>query len=121
MKILIVDDEVLIRRSLLRALSLKGYIVDEAENGIIALQKLTAEKFDAIVLDMMMPEKNGYEVLQELNQDIPIVIISAFTGEELNQDLFKNDARVKLVIKKPFADLFTTTEEILKCFSESKK
>lgn len=114
MNILVVDDEVLIRKSLVRALSSRQHTVFEAENGMEALKFLSTEKIDAMILDIMMPEKNGYEVLKEFNGNVAIVVISAFTGEELNTDSFKSDSRVKTIIKKPFSDLFAVTEEILR-------
>lgn len=113
MKILVVDDEALIRRSLARSLMARGYQVYEADNGIQALEILASGQVDAMVLDMMMPEKTGYDVLKEFDGQIPIVIISAFTGEDLNSKSFQNDIRVKSVIKKPFADLFLVTDEIV--------
>lgn len=114
MNILIVDDEALIRKALSRSLATLGYNVYEAENGMQALNILMEKNIEGLVLDIVMPEKNGDEVLKEFQEQIPVVIISAFTGEDLNSELFKNDPRVKAVIKKPFIDLFSTTQEIIR-------
>lgn len=113
MKILVVDDEMLIRKSLSRALASKQHVVLEAENGEQALRLLTTENVDAVVLDLIMPIKSGYDVIAEYTLDIPFFIISAFTGPELSADYLKSDQRIQLFIKKPFENLFETVDLIL--------
>ena len=113
MKFLIVDDEPLIRRSLSRALISLGHICFEAENGVQALQILKNEIFDAVILDLIMPEKSGYDVLSESTASIPFFIISAFSGPELSSDYLKSDGRIQMAIKKPFDDLFVTVNLIV--------
>ncbi len=78
-KILIVDDEAMIRRILSTRLTMVGYEVVVAADGVEALAVFQAEKPDLIVLDVMMPKLNGLEVCQELRKssDIPIVMLTA--------------------------------------------
>jgi len=67
-KILIVEDETPIGKALELKLSHNGYEVVLVGNGQLALDKLKKEKFDLMLLDLMMPIKGGYEVLEELKQ-----------------------------------------------------
>ena len=102
MKFLIVDDELLIRKSLVRAFQSKGHQCDEAENGLQALQMLNQSKYDAVLLDVIMPEKNGYEVLLEYKKELKVFVISAFSGDDTNIGFIQNDPRVIEYISKPF-------------------
>lgn len=113
MKYLIVDDEVLIRKSLSRALTAKGHTCLEAENGQVALDFLQQEKVDVLVLDLIMPIKSGYDVIQEMSQKLPIFIISAFTGPELSSDYLKSDPRIQCLLKKPFENLFEVVDNVI--------
>lgn len=113
MKILVVDDEVLIRKSLARALMAKGHICIEAENGQVALNFLAVNSVDAIILDLIMPVKSGYDVINESSTKAPIFIISAFSGPELSTEYLKADSRIQMFIKKPFENLFDMIEQIL--------
>jgi two-component system, NtrC family, nitrogen regulation response regulator NtrX len=77
--ILIVDDEPAIRRSLKDILGDEGYALEEAENGEDALQKIKANRYDLVLLDIKMPRIDGMEVLQRLANDeisIPVVMLS---------------------------------------------
>ncbi len=80
--ILVVDDDSGNRDMLTRRLARLGYDVDAAENGRAALERLRAKKFDLTLLDIQMPELDGYEVLSRLNadaalRDIPVIVLSA--------------------------------------------
>jgi DNA-binding response OmpR family regulator len=76
-KILIADDEAEIRDLLKLYLENEGYNVVEAQDGRAALTLLRKEKPDLCVLDIMMPEMDGYHVLQELRKEsnIPVIIL----------------------------------------------
>ena len=65
-KILVVDDEPDIRTSIKTILEKEGYTVFEAANGRITLNLLKKEKFDLIILDVMMPEMSGWDVFKEI-------------------------------------------------------
>ena len=79
MKILIIDDERSIRNSLKEILADEGYDVDVAENGVLGCQMVDKEKYGVIFCDIKMPEMDGMEVLDKLNEmgiDAAVVMIS---------------------------------------------
>lgn len=85
--ILVVDDNEMNRDLLLRRLSKQGHSVTLASDGQEALELLEAGDFDLVLLDIMMPGMNGYEVLERLKsnaslRNIPVVMISALTEME---------------------------------------
>jgi len=80
--LLVVDDQESNRNFLLRSFKKQGFDVQEAENGAIALEMIRSQDFDLILLDIMMPGVNGYQVLAELKNDeklrhIPVIMISS--------------------------------------------
>lgn len=113
MKFLVVDDEVLIRKSLVRAFAVAGFQCDEAENGVRALEKILQYDYRGILLDVIMPDKNGYEVLLEMKKKTPVFIISAFTGDDTNIGYIQGDPRVVEYISKPFEDIFAIVQLVI--------
>lgn len=93
-KILIIDDERSIRRTLRDILEYEKYEVDDAEDGIQALEKLKENSFDLILCDIKMPKMDGMEVLEKANQlsDAPIVMISGHGTIETAVDALKSGA-----------------------------
>jgi DNA-binding NtrC family response regulator len=94
-KILIVDDEKAIRRTLRDILEYEKYEIDEAEDGEIGLQKIEKNSYDVIVLDVKMPKKDGIEVLsamQEKGIDIPVVVLSGHGNIETAVEAVKKGA-----------------------------
>ncbi|MEA1967566.1 MAG: response regulator [Thermodesulfobacteriota bacterium] len=88
-KILIVDDEFFITRSLSFMLKKEGYHCDIANDGQKALENIGSEKPDLIFLDVDMPVKNGYETAREIRQnpawkDIHIIMLSA-KGQDIDE------------------------------------
>ncbi|MFS0781334.1 response regulator transcription factor [Bacillus sp. 1P06AnD] len=85
-KILVVDDEERIRRLLKMYLEREDYVIDEAEDGTEALAKAVANDYDLILLDIMMPGKDGIEVCRELREkkSTPVIMLTA-KGEEINR------------------------------------
>jgi len=84
-KILLVDDEIDFLELLKARLEANSYEVVTAMDGKEALEKVKKEKPDALILDVMMPELNGLEVLKAIRKDdqkLPIFIITAFSNEE---------------------------------------
>lgn len=80
-KILVVEDDGVLRDVLMEKLKNSGYIPVGAEDGEVAIVKIKEEKPDLILLDILMPKKDGMEVLEEMNADsemkkIPVIIIS---------------------------------------------
>jgi CheY-like chemotaxis protein len=83
-KILVVDDEFLLRSMLKDALEEAGHVVALAESGRVALDRAKADPPDCILLDIMMPDLDGYETCTALKADpglvaIPVLLISATT------------------------------------------
>jgi DNA-binding response OmpR family regulator len=104
-KLLVVDDNALNRDLLARHLQREGHTVSLAEDGRRALVMIQAEPFDLVLLDLMMPEMNGYEVLQHLKRDvarrdIPVIIISAL--DELDSVVRCLEAGAEDYLPKPF-------------------
>ncbi|SEM86336.1 two-component system, OmpR family, response regulator ResD [Mesobacillus persicus] len=85
-KVLVVDDEERIRRLLKMYLERENFIIDEAEDGNEALAKALANEYDVILLDLMMPGKDGIEVCRDLREkkSTPVIMLTA-KGEEVNR------------------------------------
>ncbi|AFZ03810.1 hybrid sensor histidine kinase/response regulator [Calothrix sp. PCC 6303] len=109
-KILVVDDSpdnVYLIKNILEG---EGYIVTTAENGFTALEKITESKFDLVLLDLMMPEMDGYEVTLHIRENkelqfMPILIITAHDTPNVAQGL---DLGADDFIRKP-----VTVDELL--------
>ena len=84
-RLLVADDNKVNRLLLTRSLELQGHKVATAENGVIALQMLRAEAFDLMLLDMEMPELDGFGVLEQMAadgklRDLPVIVTSSLEG-----------------------------------------
>jgi signal transduction histidine kinase/CheY-like chemotaxis protein len=119
-KALVVDDDAVVRRGVRQALEPIGWQVSEAENGQVAVEALAIARPDVIILDLMMPKMDGFEVLDELRrrsdwQDIPVVIITAMDLTE--EDRNRLNGGVERIIQKSDRDelLRQLTREISKC------
>jgi CheY-like chemotaxis protein len=119
-KVLLVDDDEVVRRSVRQALEPIGWQVTEAENGQVAVESLAATRPDVIILDLMMPKMDGFEFLDELRsqpdwQDIPVVVITAkdLTDEERD----RLNGGVGRIIQKSDRDemLRQLSRELAKC------
>jgi signal transduction histidine kinase/DNA-binding response OmpR family regulator len=102
-KVLVVEDDPAAREVLSRAVQREGWEVCEAENGRIALELLANETPDIILLDLMMPEMDGFEFLTELRKEptfaeIPVVVITAMSLT--NDDREKLNQQVQRIIQK---------------------
>ncbi|GIK60131.1 MAG: sigma-54-dependent Fis family transcriptional regulator [Ignavibacteriota bacterium] len=94
-KILIVDDEKVIRESLQNWFEDDNYLVDTAENGEIALKKYTVEKYDLLLVDMKMPGMSGLDLLSKIkaiDKDALIILITAFASVPTAITALKNGA-----------------------------
>ncbi len=87
-KIAIIEDDLEIKDMYRIKLELGGYEVVSAENGADALKLIKSEKPDLVLLDLLLPEKDGYEVLEELKKSddkhiksIPVIVISNLSNE----------------------------------------
>src|SRR5690625_7896165 len=85
-KILVIDDEERIRRLLRMYLEREDFIVEEADNGMDGLNLAIENDYDAILLDIMMPEMDGIEVCKKLREEkqTPVIMLTA-KGEESNR------------------------------------
>ena len=86
-RLLVADDNKVNRLLLARSLELQGHRVALAENGRVALEMLRAEDFDLLLLDMEMPELDGFQVLEHLVadtrlRDLPVIVTSSLEGIE---------------------------------------
>jgi two-component system response regulator MprA len=104
MRVLVVDDDEAVRRSLTHALRRDGYEVSEAADGLSALDHVARVRHDAILLDVLMPEPNGLEVcrrIRDRGDDTPVLML---TARELVADRVAGlDAGADDYLIKPFA------------------
>ncbi len=123
MKILLVDDEQGIRQIMKEYCLNEGYEVTEATNGKEALELLTKRKYNLMVLDIMMPEMDGFTMLKECPKEkrIPTIILSA-RGEEYDK-LSGFDLGIDDYLTKPFSpkELMARIKAILNRTSQNKK
>ena len=103
MLVLVVDDEKLIRDVIKEYLLLENMEVDEASNGIEAIEKVKSKDFDIIIMDIMMPKMDGYTACREIKKlkDIPFIMLSA-RGEEYDK-LIGFDLGIDDYVTKPFS------------------
>jgi DNA-binding response OmpR family regulator len=102
-RILVVDDEKMVRDTLGQVLADEGYVVDVAIDGADALDRVHAARPDAILLDLMMPGMNGRQFLQALRDEpayalVPVLIMTAVHGLEVNLA----SIGASEVVEKPF-------------------
>jgi CheY-like chemotaxis protein len=117
---LLVDDDEMVRRGVRQALQPLGWEVTEAENGRVAVDLLATAQPDVIILDLMMPTMDGFELVHELRarpdwQDIPVVVI---TAKDLTpEDRDRLNGGVERVIQKSDRNemLRQLSREIGKC------
>lgn len=127
-QILVVDDEPMVREVVVAYLEREGYLVEEAATGSEALKRIDESCPDLVVLDVMLPEVDGFSVLTELrrDRDVPVILLTARTEEPdrvLGLELGADDyvvkpfsprelvARVKSVLRRTTSA--PTTAEVL--------
>ncbi len=133
-KILVIDDEKNIRRTLREILEYEKFNVDDAENGITALKKIGKNKYDVILLDIKMPQMDGIEVLEHImkTSDTPVIMISGHGTIDTAVESIKKGAfdyiakpldlnRLLITIRNAMdrSDLISETKELKKKVSES--
>jgi CheY-like chemotaxis protein len=113
--VLLVDDDDMLRRSMRQGLEKDRWEVFEAENGRVALQQIAQALPDVIVLDLMMPEMDGFEFVIALRnhsvwRDIPVVVI---TAKDLSADeRARLNGAVAQVLQKQASDMEALLQEI---------
>lgn len=102
-RILIVDDEQYIRELVRKYANFEGHETDEAENGMIAVKMLKDNHFDLVVMDVMMPELDGFSAVKEIRKfsDVPVIMLSA-RSEEYDK-LYGFDLGIDDYVTKPFS------------------
>ena len=118
-KVLIVDDDDGIRSLLSAVCKRVGYDCDNAEDGSVAIQKIKSSNFDVVLLDLMMPKVNGYQVIEELRamEQRPEVIVVTAQGVKTTAGI--GDGVVRAVIHKPF-DLDDVTSLLITAVQEAR-
>lgn len=104
MRILVVDDDRAVRESLRRSLEFNGYQVELAGDGAQALERVIADRPDAMILDVMMPRLDGLEVARRLRStgdDLPILVLTA--RDTVSDRVSGLDAGADDYLPKPFA------------------
>lgn len=102
-KLLIVDDEINIRELIKKYATFEGHEVTDAVNGLDAIEKCEKNDFDLVVMDVMMPELDGFSAVKEIRKtkNIPIIMLSA-RGEEYDR-LHGFDLGIDDYVVKPFS------------------
>jgi DNA-binding response OmpR family regulator len=115
-QVLVVDDEPMLRNLLSRLLRMEGYEVLEAEDGASALEIVATHKPDLVLLDVMLPVRDGLDILGDLRRtsDVPVILVSAL-GEEADRVLGLKMGADDYVVK-PFsaAELSARIESVLR-------
>ena len=116
MKILVVDDEELIRNVIKEYLMMENYTVDEAGDGQEAIEKAKNNDYNLIIMDIMMPKMDGYQACKEIKKtkDVPFIMLSA-RSEEYDK-LIGFDLGIDDYVTKPFSpkELVARVKAILK-------
>ena len=117
--ILVVDDESSMRKNINDILTIEGYNVFEAENGVIGIEKVVNNKLDLVLLDFNMPLMDGFETLSEIkkiNPDLPVIILTAYGTNERIIETMKSGAYDYM--DKPFelAEFLIVVERAIKYF-----
>jgi two-component system chemotaxis response regulator CheY len=103
-KILVVDDAVTVRLYHRKIIEAMGFFVDEAENGLEAIEKGLTNTYDLFLVDINMPKMNGYQLVQEMRKTdelsfIPVIIIS--TEAEIKDEKMAYKAGANFYLVKP--------------------
>ena len=103
MKLLIVDDEKGIRDLIRKYAQFEGYEVEEAENGMDAVEMCRTHSYDLIIMDVMMPELDGFSAVREIRKEMstPVIMLSA-RGEEYDR-IHGFESGVDDYVVKPFS------------------
>ncbi len=115
-RILVVDDEEKIRDIIKKYANFEGYSVAEAANGMEAVERCRNEKFDIIIMDIMMPELDGFSACREIRKttEAPVIMLSA-RGEEYDR-IHGFELGIDDYVVKPFSpkELMMRIDAIMK-------
>jgi two-component system, OmpR family, response regulator MprA len=114
-RVLVVDDEESIRTLIQRLLARNGFFVETASDGAVALDKLAKERYDALVLDLMMPRVDGFTVLRQLIAENPEIVSKTIVATAYPREVaHRHLSEVCKVIIKPF-DTKQLVEAVREC------
>ena len=119
-RILVAEDDLAIRALLVSLLGRRGYQVLEAQDGLVATERIAAEPFDAIVLDLMMPRKSGFELIADLKKEgrediLKTCIVLSAASEKHRESLDR--AALFAIVSKPF-DIHELCDVIQRCVEQ---
>lgn len=121
--ILAVDDEAMIRELIRKYAEFQGYTIDEAQDGMEAVEKCRKNDYDLIIMDVMMPFLDGFSAVREIRKtkDTPVIMLSART-EEFDR-IHGFEAGVDDYVTKPFSprELMLRVDAVLKRAKKTKK
>lgn len=95
--ILLVDDDVMFREMLHRTLLRSGYQVTPAGDGLEAMKCLREDSFDLVITDMLMPEKEGFETIEDIRRMYPEMKVIAMSGGNRNPNAWQTLVNAKTV------------------------
>ena len=118
MKILIIEDEILILKSLTKLLEKQGINVTATPSGRKAIDLIKANTYDRVITDLMLQDISGFDILEEAKQffsnteiESQFIIITAYSSPQV---LTKAEEYGCRVINKPFTDIHSTIQEFIK-------
>ncbi len=120
-KILVVEDEIPIAQMVKMCLSKNGYICETANDGMTASEKIENNRYDLILLDIMLPDMDGYELIEYIKEyDMPVIFVTAKTSVPDRVKGLKLGAED--YISKPFdlEELLARIETVLRRFHKSE-
>jgi len=117
MKILLIDDTLSLLDEVRDILAMEGHEVITATNGFDGLSKVSADKPDLIITDLIMPEMNGYKLIEKIKsidkfKSLPIIVLSAQAAKENKEMAMKLDAKKYLTKPCSAIELIDAIEEV---------
>ncbi len=104
--VLVVDDEHIVLEVLQRILSRLGYTVTVSDSGDVALKQFAEDVFDLVLMDVLMPERNGFEIAREMKQikpDQKIVLVTGIGADAAAAQAHSEHIGIDYVLSKPFS------------------
>lgn len=106
-RVLVIDDDESVRDLIVQCLRSAGYLVQAADNGRTGLEKFNSFSPDLVLVDIMMPQLSGFEVIHRLQtpatMKIPIIVVTAYS-DDANEQIIRREANVVELIRKPFGN-----------------
>ncbi|KJU82175.1 response regulator receiver protein [Candidatus Magnetobacterium bavaricum] len=102
-KILVIDDEAIVRISCKRVLETEGYDVELASSGTMAVGCMEKERYDLVITDLMMPDMDGFELIGVISEKWPHLNVVVMTGYGTDETRLKSvELGAAIFLKKPF-------------------